>query len=178
MSRAAGSAPDCRSPAGRPDSARTIDPLLARLHQTKQRIAGNAAVTAHCAARDLPLDDEAAQIVFRSVGVERDFRAVQHPQQLGLAARQPQQELVEIVIAGADRKNAVESRFETGSEPRVRLLPIGLQRFIETPDQVPDGLDLFSVQASSASISAAIVRNEPNIAHECRRGTGRHRRKR
>jgi hypothetical protein len=59
-------------------------------------------------ARDLSLDDKAAQISFRGVRIQRDLRPLRDPQQFSLATPQPRQQLVELDIAGADGVDPVE----------------------------------------------------------------------
>lgn len=56
--------------------------FLAGFHTCEQGIAGLTAGFGPGAAGDLAFGDMAADVVFRAVGVQRDFRAVEHQQQL------------------------------------------------------------------------------------------------
>src|SRR4028119_735485 len=62
--------------------------LAAGPHQAEQDVAGGAPVLAHGAAADLPLGDAGPDVVLGAVGVQRDLRALEHAQQLGLAPAQ------------------------------------------------------------------------------------------
>lgn len=83
--------------------------LLAGLRKAQHAVARLASVSADGAPGNLPLDDKAAQIALRRIGVKRDLWPFQHPEQLGLASPQPKQQFVEIAIAGADGKKSGRS---------------------------------------------------------------------
>jgi len=92
--------------------------LLAGLHQAKQIVPSDAPVAAHSTAGDLVRDHKTAQIIFGRVGVKRDFRPLEYAQQFCLSAQEPQQQLVEIAITGADREDPVKSGLKSlGSGP-------------------------------------------------------------
>lgn len=99
--------------------------LLAGLHQAEHAVARLPTVATDRAAGDLSLDDKSAQISFRRIGMERGFRPLQNPQPFGLAASQPKQQIVEIVITGADGKNPIEPGLKALGGTRVRSSPIG-----------------------------------------------------
>ena len=82
--------------------------LLAGLHQAEHAVARLPTIATDRATRDLPLDDKAAQISFRRIGMQRGFRPLQNPQQFGLAALQPRQQFVEIAISGSNGENSIE----------------------------------------------------------------------
>src|ERR1700675_217466 len=74
---------------------------------------GIAAITTDIAAgagTDLPPGDVAADVVLRSVGVQRDFGSVEHHQQLGLVGVEPREQAVERDEAGLALEDAVEPR--------------------------------------------------------------------
>ena len=50
-----------------------------------------------------------ADVVFRTIGVERDFRPFQHHQQFGLVGVQPREQAVQRHEAGAAEENTVEA---------------------------------------------------------------------
>lgn len=116
--------------------------LLAGLREAQHAVARLASVAAHRAPGNLPLDDKAAQIAFRRIGVERDLRPLQNPQQFRLAAPEAKQQFVEIAIAGADRENPVEARLQALGHSRVRSSSIGLESFVKVPDELAQGLDV------------------------------------
>ena len=76
--------------------------LLAGFHQAEHAVARLPTIATDRATGDLPLDDKAAQISLRRIGMKWGFRPLQHPQQFRLAALQPNQQFVEIAIAGTD----------------------------------------------------------------------------
>jgi hypothetical protein len=59
------------------------------------------------AAADLAPGYLSANVIFRSIGVERDFGTLEHHQQLGLVFVQPFEQTVERDEAGLKRKDAV-----------------------------------------------------------------------
>src|SRR5450755_3654649 len=69
--------------------------LVAGLDETEESIAAVPADVGPCASADLAPRDLTANVVFRAVGVKRDFRPVQHHQQLGLIGMQPRQEAIQ-----------------------------------------------------------------------------------
>ena len=77
----------------------------------------------------------AADVVFRSVGVERDFRPLQHHQQLGLVGVQPRQQAVQRGEAGAAEEDAVEPGPQRASPALARVEPVSLEVGVEVPDQ-------------------------------------------
>src|SRR3546814_5126375 len=94
--------------------------LLAGLRKAQHAVARLAAVATDRASGNLPLDDKATQISLRRIGVERDLRPLQNPEQLRLATHQPKQQFVEITVAGAERENPVEASQQALGHSRVR----------------------------------------------------------
>lgn len=84
--------------------------LSAGFHQAEQDVPSLAAGLSDGSARDLAFDDDRPDVVFGPIGVERNFGAVQHPQQVGLLLAQPTQQLVERDVAANLAENATEPR--------------------------------------------------------------------
>ena len=84
--------------------------LPAGLGEPEEGVAAVAADVAVGSAADVALGHLAADVVFRAVGVQRDFRVIEHHQQLGLVGVQPLQQAVEGDEAGAPLKDAIEAR--------------------------------------------------------------------
>ncbi len=116
--------------------------LLAGLHQSEHAVARLSAVTTDRAARDLALDDKAAQISFRRVRIQRRFRSLQNPQQFYLAAFQPRQQFIEIAIAGADREYPVEPDLKCMCCAPAGFSLVVLEKLVEEPDELAYGFDL------------------------------------
>jgi hypothetical protein len=76
-----------------------------------------AAIPTHVttrAAADLAPGHLAADVIFRSVGMEWDFGAVEHHQQFGLLRVQPGEQTVERDEPSLKREDAIEPRSEGG----------------------------------------------------------------
>ena len=69
-----------------------------------------AACLADGSAGDFALGDDRADVVFGTIGVERNFGAVEDAQQVGLLLAQAAQQLVEQREAGDAAEDAVEPR--------------------------------------------------------------------
>ena len=82
--------------------------------QTKERVPAISTAIASGAAADLSLCHLATDIVFRTIGVEGDLRALEHHQQLSFVGVQPLEQTVEGDKAGASREDAVEPRLQGG----------------------------------------------------------------
>ena len=109
--------------------------LVAGLGQAKKRITAIAASIAACSGADLAPGHVAADVVLRTVGVERDLWPLQHHQQLRLVGMQPLEQAVQRDEAGAAKEDTVEPRAQGGSPARAWLEPVGLETGIEIPDQ-------------------------------------------
>ena len=84
-------------------------PSLVLVHQTEEGVTTIAAGVASGPAADLAPGHLTANVVFRSVGVERDFRPLEHHQQLGLIGMQPRQQAIQRGEAGAAAEDAIEA---------------------------------------------------------------------
>ncbi len=83
--------------------------FVAGLCQTQERVAAIAPDVAAGSGADLSACDVAANVVFRTVGVERNFRPFQHHQQFSLVGMQPRQQAVQRHKAGPAEENAVKA---------------------------------------------------------------------
>lgn len=94
-------------------------------HVSEKGVAAVAPEIAAAATADLAPYDLATQVVLRTVGVQREVRAVKHEQQLGLAGVKPRQQAIEAGIAGAPFEDAIR-RIPTGSgwDGRFAVLPV------------------------------------------------------
>ena len=113
--------------------------LLAGLRKAQHAVARLAAVATDRASGNLPLDDEATQIALGCIGVERDLRPLQNPQQFWLAAPEPKQQLVKLAIPGADGENPVEARLQAHCRSGIRPSSIRFQGLVKVPDQLAQG---------------------------------------
>ena len=96
----------------------------------------------------LRLGDEGADVVFRGVGVERDFRPFEHAQKFVFAPEQALQQTVERGVAGSAFEDAVELQAQEARLFWARGALVLLQRPIEPPDRAPhdpDGVALLVV---------------------------------
>src|SRR5271165_4717434 len=84
--------------------------LLARLAEAEEGVAAVAAGVGLGAAADLAFGHLAADVVLRTIGVQRDLRVVEHHQELGLVGVQPLEQAVEGGKAGGSQEDAVEAR--------------------------------------------------------------------
>ena len=90
------------------------------------------------AAADFTPGDMAADVVLRSVGVQRDFRTVEYHQQFGLVDLETGKQTVEGDKAGPAGEDAVDPRPECGPALSAGSEPISFEIAIEVPDQVAD----------------------------------------
>jgi len=84
--------------------------LGAGLVEAEEGIATVATDIAAGAAADLALGHLAADVVFRSIGMEGDLGAIERHQQLALVGMEPFEQTVEDDEAGATREDTVEPR--------------------------------------------------------------------
>jgi hypothetical protein len=114
--------------------------LPACLSEPEKRVAAVATDVAVGSAADVAFGHLAADVIFRAVGVQRNFRVIEHHQQFVFVGVQPLQQTVKGDEACTPLKDAIEARSQfTASTPR-RLEPVGLQVGIEPPDQPADML--------------------------------------
>src|SRR5271166_2209700 len=105
------------------------------LGETKERI---AAITADLATRsgaDLPSGDVTANVVLRTVGVQRDFWPVQHHQQFAFVRMQPGQQAVKRDETGATAEDTVEPGTQRERPAPGGFLLINLEIGVEVPDE-------------------------------------------
>ena len=115
--------------------------LHAGLHEAEQDVAGIPACVADSSAGDLALGDIGADVVFGAVGIERDLGAVEHPQELMLAAMKPLEKPVEPDVAGSSSEDALETGAQDGGPSHTRTGLIALEVAVEPPDQLAHELD-------------------------------------
>ena len=123
--------------------------LGAGLSEAEEGIAAIPPDVAAGTGADLAAGDVAADVVFRSVGVQRDFGSVEHHQQLGLVGVEPREQAVEGDEAGLARKDAVEPRPQGNLALFGGRTTIGLKITVEVPDQLAD-----------AGLGGAVLRGE------------------
>ena len=99
--------------------------LAAGLGQSEEGVAAVSTGIAACAAADLALGHLTADVVLRTVGVERDFGSLEHHQQLGLVGVEASEQPVEGDEAGAAREDAVEASPQGGLALLGRMIAIG-----------------------------------------------------
>lgn len=98
---------------GDPEPAAQIIPdrdaeLVTGLCEALKGVSAITTEVAPCPSADFPPGDLTADVVLRAVGVEWDFRVIQHHQQLGLVGMQPCQQAIQCGKAGTAAENAVE----------------------------------------------------------------------
>ena len=109
--------------------------LHAGFGQPQHDVACVATLVADGPAGDFSFRDEGADVVFGSVGVDRNFRAFENAQEPLLVAKQPSEQPIE---RGVSRAGALEDTVETGAQ-ELGLFHAGsklvvLQGAIEPPD--------------------------------------------
>src|SRR5713101_7637737 len=109
--------------------------FCAGLAEAQECVATVATSVASGAAADLSLGDLAADVVLRSVGVERDFGSIEDHQQFVLVGMEPCEQTVEGDEAGLTHEDAVEPCPQGGLALPGRMLAIGFEIAIEPPDQ-------------------------------------------
>src|SRR5215207_9151283 len=109
--------------------------LCAGFAEAEEGVAAVATGVASCAAADLAFGDLAADVVLRTVGVQRDFGPIEHHEQLALVGMEASEQAVEGDEAGAAREDAIEASSQNGLAPLGRMKAIGLEIAVEPPDQ-------------------------------------------
>ena len=89
--------------------------------QAEKCVATIAAVIAVGATADLALDDLAADVALRAVGVEWYLRVVERHQQLGLVGMQPREQAIGGGEPGAAGEDAIETCAHLAAAPGRRL---------------------------------------------------------
>ena len=103
--------------------------------QAEEGVAALAAPIGVGSAGDLAFDHVRPQIALGAVGVQRQLRTVQHPQQLVLVGMQPFQQAVERGEPGAPPEDPVETGAQRRPPTGVRIAAVGLEIGVEPPDQ-------------------------------------------
>src|SRR5260370_2004489 len=106
----------------------------AGLGEAEHGVAGLAAFFADGPTGDFALGDEGSDVVFGSVGVEGDFRPLEHARKFVLAREQAFQQTVERRIAGSAIEDAIELRAQEARPFGARRALVILQAPIEPPD--------------------------------------------
>jgi hypothetical protein len=110
------------------------------LASPRKCVAAVATDVAVGSAADMAFGHLATDVVFRAVGVQRNFRVIEHHQQFVFVGVQALKQTVKGDEACAPLKDAIEARPHfTASTPR-RREPVGLQVGVEPPDQPADML--------------------------------------
>src|SRR4051794_14483570 len=109
--------------------------LGAGFGEAEKGIAAIAPAIAAGAAADLALGHLAADGVFSAVGVQRDVRPIEGPQQLGFVGVEAGEQPIEGSKAGAALEDTVETGAQGGSALWCRISAVGLEVAVEPPDQ-------------------------------------------
>jgi hypothetical protein len=102
------------------------------LGEPEEGIAAIASVVAARSGADLAADHLTADIALGAIGVQRDFRSLQHHQQLGLVGVQPLQQSIQRDVTGAAAKDAVEPGAQRQTTALARVGPIDLEIGVES----------------------------------------------
>src|SRR5208282_4707940 len=111
------------------------------LGEAEHDVASAAAFVGHGSAGDFALGDEGADVVFGGVGVEGDFRPLEHAQEFALAREQAFEDAVERGVAGPSLEDAVEAGAQFGGSAPARGELVVFQLAIEPPDHPSRDLD-------------------------------------
>ena len=126
--------------------------FVAGLGKAQKSVAAIPADLTPGSGADLPPCDVTADVVFRSVGMERDFRPLQHHQQFGLVGVQPRQQAVQRDEASTAKEDAVEACAQRPSPPLARFQLVSLEVRVKIPDQA----------ANSRLRAGSPIRGKPN----------------
>src|SRR5262249_5630960 len=110
----------------------------ASLCQADEAVAASTTDVAARAAADLAPGYLSANVIFRSIGVERDFGTLEHHQQLGLVFVQPFEQTIERDETGLKREDGVEPGLQDRLASLGRTATVGLQSAVVLPDQLSD----------------------------------------
>jgi len=115
------------------------------LHETKHGVAGGAPGFTDSASGNFPLGDKDTNVVFRTVGMERDFWTIEYAQQLGLLAMETRKQAVQHDVAGGPGEDAGEACPQGPGPFGVGIALPDLEVAIEPPDECPGQLDGLAV---------------------------------
>src|SRR5215208_5417379 len=107
------------------------------LSQAEEGVPAVASGVAAGSAAHLAPGHLGPDVVLRSVGVQRDLRAVEHPEQVGLVSVQPREQPVQDDEAGPTPKDPIKPRAQFAPSPRGWLTSVSLEVTVEPPDQGP-----------------------------------------
>ncbi len=93
------------------------------------------------ASLDFALGDAGAGVVIGGVGVEGDFRPLEHAQEFALSGEQPFEDAVAGCVAGSSLEDAVEAGAQLVGSLRIGRQLVVLQLAIEPQDHPPRELD-------------------------------------
>ena len=115
--------------------------LGAGLGEAEHDVSGDASFFADRPAGDFSLGDDGANVVFAGVGVEGNFRPLEHAQQLVLVGVEALEEPVERGVSGSAFEDAVEAGREFGGALWAGGELERLELPIEPPDHSPRDVD-------------------------------------
>src|SRR5215213_4800912 len=78
--------------------------------EPEEGIAAIASTVTAGSGTDLAAGDLAADVILRAIGMQRDFRPLQHHQQFGFVGPQPRQKAIQRDEAGAAAEDVIEPR--------------------------------------------------------------------
>src|SRR5215218_103269 len=105
------------------------------LGQAEEGVPAIAAHVAAGSAAHLAPGDLGPDVVLRSIGVQRDLRAIEHPEQLRLVGVQPREQPVQDDKAGPPPKDPIKPHAQFAPSSRDWLSPVSLEVTVEPPDQ-------------------------------------------
>ena len=79
-----------------------------------------------------------ANVIFRSIGVERNLGTLEHHEQFGLLFVQPSEQTVECDESGLELEDAIEPCQQHALAPLSRTATVSLQGTVVVPDQITD----------------------------------------
>src|SRR3954462_12354715 len=129
--------PRPRSLTSMPRDARWLisPPRSKGINQAEEGVPAIAADVAAGSAADLAPGHLGPDVVLRSVGVQRDLRAVEHPEQLRLVGVQPREQPVQDDKASPTPKDPIKPHAQFAPSPRGWLSSVSLEVTVEPPDQ-------------------------------------------
>jgi hypothetical protein len=108
--------------------------LGAGFGKSEESIAAIAPIIAAGSGAELAAGDVAADVVLGAIGMEWDFRPLQHPQQFGLVGMQPCEQPIQCDETGATAEDAIEPCSQHETVAFAGVSPISLEIGVKTPD--------------------------------------------
>src|SRR5271165_2923811 len=137
----------------------------ARLGEAEHDVASAAAFFGDGSAGDFALGDAGPDVVFGGVGVESDFRPLEHAQEFALSGEQAFEDAVEGGVAGSSLEDALEPGAQFGGSLRIGRRLVVLQLAIEPPDHPSRDLDSVALSV----VGGEEVVDEPLGGHPAQR---------